>query len=65
MSGIVARLAMAILASSFIVGLAIIGAAEEPPGWGVVAPVWFAAGIVAATGLVARFVMLGRRKNRQ
>ena len=64
LSAIVSRLATAILASSFIVGLAIIGAAEEPPGWGIIAPVWFVAGIAAATGLVARFVMLGRRKNR-
>lgn len=63
-SAIVGRLATAILASSFIVGLAIIGAAEEPPGWGIIAPIWFAGGTVAVTGLIARFVLLGRRRNR-
>jgi ubiquinone biosynthesis protein len=63
-SDIVGRLATAILASSFIVGLAIIGAAEEPPGWGVIAPVCFVTGVIAAAGLVARFVMLGRRRPR-
>ncbi len=61
---IVGRLAMAILASSFIVGLAIIGVAEEPPGWGVIAPTWFLGGTFAVFGLVARFVLLGRRGNR-
>ena len=62
--GIVGRLATAILASSLIVGLAIIGVAEEPPGWGVIAPVWFAGGTIAAAGLVARFILLGRRQMR-
>jgi hypothetical protein len=63
-SAIVGRLATAILASSFIVGLAIIGVAEEPPGWGIIAPVWFVGGVIAVAGLVARFVMLGRRRIR-
>lgn len=60
----VSRLATAILASAFIVGLAIIGAAVEPPGWGFIAPVWFVGGIAAAVGLGTRFVMLGRQRNR-
>jgi ubiquinone biosynthesis protein len=63
-SAMVGRLATAILASSFIIGLAIIGAAERPPGWGLIAPAWFLGGSLAAVGLVARFVMLGRRRNR-
>ncbi|MBI2765947.1 MAG: AarF/ABC1/UbiB kinase family protein [Chloroflexi bacterium] len=62
---IVGRLSTAILASSFIVGLAIIGAAERPPGWGVIAPAWFVGGTIAAAGLVARFIMLGRHRNRR
>ena len=61
---IVGRLAMAILASSFIVGVAIIGVAEEPPGWGLIAPVWFGGGTLAVAGLMARFVLLGRRRAR-
>ena len=63
-SSIIGRLASAILASSLIVGLAIIGVAEEPPGWGVIAPAWFAGGSIAAAGLVVRFVLLGRRRVR-
>lgn len=61
----IARLATAILASSFVIGLAIIGVAEDPPGWGLFAPVWFAGGVVAAAGLVIRFAMLGRRRTRR
>lgn len=63
-AAIVGRLAVAILASSFIVGLAIIGVAEEPPGWSVIAPVWFVGGSLVVAGLVARFVLLGRRRGR-
>ena len=60
---IVGRLATAILASSFIVGLAIIGVAEEPPGWRLIAPVWFVVGTIAAAGLVARFILAGRQRS--
>ncbi len=62
--GMVARLATAIVASSLMVGVAIIGAAEEPPGWGVIAPLWFAGGTIAIIGLAARVVLFGRRRNR-
>ena len=60
----VARLATAIVASSLMVGVAIIGAAEDPPGWGVIAPLWFAGGTIAIIGLAARFVLFGRSRNR-
>ena len=63
-AAMVGRLATAILASSFIVGLAIVGAATEPPGWGFLAPVSFFAGVMAAMGLVARFFLQGRRRER-
>lgn len=61
-SGIVGRLATAILASSLIVGLSIIGVAEQPPGWGLIAPVWFVGGTLAVVGLVVRFALLGRHR---
>ena len=64
LSAIVGRLATAILASSLVVGVVITGVAEEPPGWGIVAPVWFFGGTTAVVALVVRFVVLGRSKTR-
>ena len=57
-----ARLSTAMVASAFIVGLAIIGASEHPPFWDIIAPVWFVTGTVAATGLIVRLLVLARRK---
>ncbi|MBA4180585.1 MAG: 2-polyprenylphenol hydroxylase [Anaerolinea sp.] len=62
--GMVARLGTAIVASSLMVGVAIIGAAEDPPGWGVIAPLWFAGGTIAIIGLAARSLLFRRRRNR-
>ena len=58
----VARLSAAMVASAFIVGVAIIGASQHPPFWDIIAPTWFVIGTVVAAALIARQFVLGRRK---
>ena len=64
LSASVGRLATAILASSLVDGVVVIGVAEEPSGWEIVAPVWFFGGKTAVVVLVVSFVVLGRSKTR-
>lgn len=55
----VSRLAAAIVFAAFILGLPVIAVTYEPPGWSVIAPVWFFGGTVAVLVLFLR-LLLGR-----
>jgi ubiquinone biosynthesis protein len=51
LKNMVSVLATAVLAAAFIMGLSVLTRSWEPPGWSIIAPVWFVAGVVA-TGLL-------------
>jgi len=56
----ITRLALAIIAAAFIMGLPVVLAAWEPPGWHIIAPAWFAAGMIALLVIGVRLLILDR-----
>lgn len=64
LSSMVTRLSMAIVAAALIMGLPVLATVYEPPGWKVMAPLWFFAGLVVAFGLILRLWWAGRRRPR-
>ena len=65
LSGMVTRLSTAIVAAALLLGLPSLAAIHEPPGWHIIAPVWFFAGSAVAAGLILRLIWAGRKKNRR
>jgi ubiquinone biosynthesis protein len=63
MSGMVTRISMAIVTAAFVVGLPLLAVTWEPPGWSIIARIWFVAGIVVAGALVVRLAFAGRRRD--
>ena len=57
-------LVAAVIAAAFIVGLPLVALTWRPPGWGVLAPVWFTIGTVIALALLARLLAEGWRGRR-
>jgi ubiquinone biosynthesis protein len=65
LSAMVTRLSIAVVTSAFIVGLPLLATVYEPPGWRVIAPAWFAGGVVIVVALLARLAFAGRSKPRR
>jgi len=65
LSGMVSRISTAIVAAALILGLPSLAAIHEPPGWHLIAPVWFFVGSAVAAGLILRLIWAGRKKNRR
>ena len=63
LSAMVSRISTAIVAAALILGLPWVASIHEPPGWHIIAPVWFFAGSIAAAGLVLRLIWAGRKKS--
>jgi ubiquinone biosynthesis protein len=62
--GAAGRLAVAVIAAGFVVGLPVVALTWRPPGWGVVAPVWFTIGTVVTLALFARLLVEAWRGRR-
>jgi ubiquinone biosynthesis protein len=54
--GAAGRLAAAVIAAGFVVGLPVVALTWRPPGWGVVAPLWFTIGTIVVLALLARLL---------